>query len=317
MVARHQCVRQHQIADAQRGRQAFRKGVHIYDPPRAVHLAQRRDGARGIAELAVVVVLDDIAVGRSGRPAQDLHAAGSGHDRAERKMVRRRQVDDRSVARRERIRAQAAFIERQRAHRHPAHIKNLVQLAVAGVFERIHAVAPEQLDDQVHQVLRTRADQNVVRRDIDAAEVIQIPRDLLTQLGRAARVGRAQQAVGVFAQHAARQPRPRCKRETLRIHDIRAEIVLAVVRRHGMRMRRRRFGRLRLCRDGQLLLHKIPAPRLGDDIAFREQLAVGGLHRDLADAQIRGQLALARQAGAARERAGHDIRAHGAVELLV
>ena len=30
-----------------------------------------------------------------------------------------------------------------------------------------------------------------------------------------------------------------------------------------------------------------------------------------------GQLALARQASAARERAGHDVRTHGAVELLV
>ena len=68
---------------------------------------------------------------------------------------------------------------------------------------------------------------------------------------------------------------------------------------------------------GQLLAEGYIASEPRRGYFVQRQLAVGGLHRDLADAQIRGQLALARQASAARERAGHDVRTHGAVELLV
>ena len=140
--------------------------------------------------------------------------------------------------------------------------------------------------------------------------------DLLAQLDCAAGIGSAQQAVGVFAQHTAGQPRPGGKRKAACIHNIRAEIVWTVIGRRGSGMRRCRP--LRCChRQGKLLLHKVPAPRLGNDITLGEQLGVGGFDRDLADAQVGGQLSLARQALAARERAGHDVRAHRAVQLLV
>ena len=126
MITRHQRVRQHQIPDAQAGRQALCKGVDIDHPPHAVQLAQRGDGARGIAELAVVIVLDDIPVWCCGRPAQNLQPAGGGHDRAQRKVVRRGQVDRGCVTRGKHIRTQAALIQRKRTHRRPVCFKDLI-----------------------------------------------------------------------------------------------------------------------------------------------------------------------------------------------
>ena len=59
------------------------------------------------------------------------------------------------------------------------------------------------------------------------------------------------------------------------------------------------------------------APWRRGDVAFGGKLAVGGFHGDLADAQIGRQLAFARQARAAGQGAGHDVRADSVVELLV
>ena len=86
-VAGHERVRQHQIADAQAGRQAFGEGVDIHHAACAIQLAQRGDGAGGIAELTVVIILDDIPVRSGGGPAQQLEPPRRGHDRAEREMV--------------------------------------------------------------------------------------------------------------------------------------------------------------------------------------------------------------------------------------
>ena len=85
------------------------------------------------------------------------------------------------------------LVQRCRTHGHTVHCENLIQLAVAGVLERVHAVAAEQLNDKVHQILRACADEDVVRRDIDAAEVVQVAHDLLSKFRRAAWVGRTEQ----------------------------------------------------------------------------------------------------------------------------
>ena len=44
-VARHERIRQHEIANAQARRKAFREGVDVNDAALAVKLAQRRDRA--------------------------------------------------------------------------------------------------------------------------------------------------------------------------------------------------------------------------------------------------------------------------------
>ena len=62
----------------------------------------------------------------------------------------------------------------------------------------------EQLNEQADQIFQTRALDETLRRDRDAAEIMQIVRNLLPQLKHAARIGRLEQARGIFAQHAPR-----------------------------------------------------------------------------------------------------------------
>ena len=317
-VAGHERVRQHQIADAQAGRQAFGEGVDIHHAACAIQLAQRGDGAGGIAELTVVIILDDVAVGRFRRPAKDFQSAGSRHNRAQWEMVRRRKVYHRCVTRGQRVSTQTVLVQRCRTHGHTVHCENLIQLAVAGVLERVHTVAAEQLNDKVHQILRACADEDVVRRDIDAAEVVQVAHDLLSKFRRATWVGRTEQCTRVFAQHTARQPRPCGERKAAVIDKIRAKIVRIGLLRGENRRQRRCKWLLRLGDwHGKLLLHKVAAPWRRGDVAFGGKLTVSGFHGDLADAQIGRQLAFARQARAAGQGAGHDVRADSVVELLV
>ena len=233
-------------------------------------------------------------------------------------MVRRRQVYHRCVTRGQRVSTQTVLVQRCRTHGHTVHCENLIQLAVAGVLERVHAVAAEQLNDKVHQILRACADEDVVRRDIDAAEVVQVAHDLLSKFRRAAWVGRTEQRTRVFAQHTARQPRPCRERKAAVIDKIRAKIVRIGLLGGGNRRQRRCKWLLRLGdRHGKLLLHKVAAPWRRGDVAFGGKLTVSGFHGDLADAQIGRQLAFARQARAAGQGAGHDVRADSVVELLV
>ena len=175
----------------------------------------------------------------------------------------------------------------------------------------------EQLNEQADQIFQTRAHDDIFRRDRNAAEIMQIVRNLLPQLKHAARIGRLEQARGIFAQHAPREMRPGRERKAAVIYDIRLEIVIIpLVSRifsHGSVHSFRMNGRRR--RD--LLLHEIAASRRGNDVALCGKLTVGGLDRDLADAQVRRELTLARQARAAGERSRHDVRPYRAVKLLV
>ena len=146
---------------------------------------------------------------------------------------------------------------------------------------------------------------------------MQVMRNLLPQRKRAARVGRLQQPRRVFAQHAPRKLRPGRKRKAAVVHDICFEIVVELlgslafvhrlVRNFGVRGGRRR----------DLLLHEVAAARRGNDVSLGGQLTVGGFDRNLADAEVRSELPLARQARAAREGPVHDVAAHRAVELFI
>ena len=146
---------------------------------------------------------------------------------------------------------------------------------------------------------------------------MQIMRNLLPQLKHAARIGRLEQSRGIFAQHAPREMRPGRERKAPVIYDIRLEIVIIpLVSRifshssvHSLRMNGRRR------RD--LFLHEIAASRRGNDVALCGKLTVCGLDRDLADAQVRRELTLARQARAAGDRSRHDVRPYCTVKLLV
>ena len=68
-VAFQQPGRQHQKAKTHRGGNGLGKGVQVNDPPPVVDALQSGDGAAGVAELTVVIVLNDGGAGIL-RPAQ-------------------------------------------------------------------------------------------------------------------------------------------------------------------------------------------------------------------------------------------------------
>ena len=68
-VAFQQPGRQHQKAEAHGGGNGLGKGVQVNDPPPVVDALQSGDGAAGVAELTVVIVLNDGGAGIL-RPAQ-------------------------------------------------------------------------------------------------------------------------------------------------------------------------------------------------------------------------------------------------------
>ena len=80
-------VGQDHVADADGRRQGLREGVHVDDAAADVDAHHRRDGPAGQTELAVVVVLDDIAALGRARPTQELIAAADWRDAARREVV--------------------------------------------------------------------------------------------------------------------------------------------------------------------------------------------------------------------------------------
>jgi hypothetical protein len=88
---RHQLGRQHQVAQPHLRRQRLRKGADVDDAAVRVHRLQRVDRALAVAELAVVVVLDDPGAVPPG-PLQQLLAPAHRQHAAQRELVRGRHV---------------------------------------------------------------------------------------------------------------------------------------------------------------------------------------------------------------------------------
>ena len=88
----------HHVADPQVGKKRLRKRADIRDEPRAVQTLQRFHRPSLEAEFAVVIVLDDHRAAPL-RPFEQFDAPLEAHRHAERKLMRRRHVDEPRVPR--------------------------------------------------------------------------------------------------------------------------------------------------------------------------------------------------------------------------
>ena len=214
------------------------------------------------------------------------------------------------------LRADALLVHR---HGHAAHgilAVDLADLVEAGILDAETLVAPQKLHEQSVEVFRARADDDLLRRDIEAAEAAQMIGDCLAQ-AHDAHTGRAlQELFGLLRHDLAQEARPRLEREILGAQTVSREV--------GQVLRQTRFrfamDTLRLSGlDGQagktrdkesLLRHRLA-------IAFRHQLTICALDRDDADAELVRERALRRQLLARLQAPGEYVRADAAVEVLV
>ena len=313
--------RQHHVGHAKRCAQAFRERVRVNHAFGRIDALQRGDGSSCQAKLAVVVVLDDIAVRRFGRPAQQLVAAAhAGHD-AGGELVRRRDVQRVDARRAHRGHGNARRVKRKVGEFDVVALVDLREAWVARVFDADTAVSTDKLDEQVVQRLRARAHHDVFRRGGKPARLPQVVRNLFAQLDAAERVGLADERCrGLLGQRVAQRFRPRGKREQLAGHGAARQIEAVFV------------GLARVARDARAALCDVSrcgGPALADfrreisasgarlHVPFRDELPIGAFHGHYADAQVVGQFAFRRQFLAGRYRSAFDVGAYAFIQVCV
>ena len=212
-VARQQLRRQHHVADAQAGHHGFREGVQVNHLVGCVVGEQRHDQAAAVAELAVVIVLDDVTFARAVRPLEQFQAPLDGHDDARGKMVCRRNVHHVGARFLKLVHQQARFVDGNRPPGVAERLGDGGELAIAGVFHGERGGGPEHLQQTAVQVLATRADDDAVGRNVHAACAPQIRRDGAAQLGQAVERDRSQQVVAGKRKRLAHVAPPHRSRE--------------------------------------------------------------------------------------------------------
>jgi hypothetical protein len=163
-----QRARGHEETEAERGRERLRERADVDDPAVVVEEVQRFERSAGEPELAVVVVLDDGGVVGAG-PGEQRPAAGQGHDRAERELVRRRHVHEPSLGR-QRVHDDALGVDRHADDVGAAQPGEVAESWVARILDGDDVAGPDQRGQhEVERLLGAGGDDDPVRRRTDAA----------------------------------------------------------------------------------------------------------------------------------------------------
>ena len=233
-----------QETQAQHGKQRLRERPDVGHAAAAVQALQRLQRPVGEPELAVVVVLDDDRVRALG-PRQQRRAPGQGHRRAERELVRRRDVHQL------RPRGQRGDVEAFAVHRHADDLgavrrEEQLRQPVAGLLDGDPVARLEQhAAQQVERLLRALGDEHVVGAGAHRAGDADVPGDRRAQARVPARVGVVREPGGV-PQLPREQPPPGFEGEQRGVGDADAEVVLRRPRDRGDRRRQRPPDRLGL-----------------------------------------------------------------------
>ena len=203
-------------------------------------------------------------------------------------------------------------------HAHKAHAVlrvDLGDLAVARILDGVALLAPEQLDDDVIEKLRARADDDLLRIHRHAAELVQVRRDGAAQLLRAVIGRRLEQARPLLEDRLAHEPRPDGERKVVRLGRAGCKV------EKPRRARRQLRNFLRCGRGGaERPVHRadeIAAAFAAVDIPLGDELLIGVLHRDNRQLQMVGKRPLGRELLPRGEPPGENIGFDAVVELLV
>ena len=261
----HELGRNHQPSQPQAGREALARGAGVDDVLGCERL-HRPDGLAVVAELAVVVVLDDQAVGVD-RPFDRAPAPLRRERDAKRELVRRREQDGTGAP--EPIDDRARPVDRKRREAHAGRSGDVAvqQVAVGLDRERVHAALALHAAEQRKRLHEAGADDDPVGRDADAADAREVSGQGFAQLGAAARVAVAECVIGRRGEGTAGGGEPGRTREQGQVGPPRAQVVTHARGGRGrLRGRRRRGGVAGNARARALPRRKPP---------LRDQLAVG------------------------------------------
>ena len=201
-------------ADAQAGPECLARGAEVHHSVRCEAL-ERADGVTVVAELAVVVVLDDPRVAIP-RPSDEARAALGAHDRAQRILVSGRDDDGGRGGGSEHLDVDPLVVDRHRRETQAFALQDRVVEGKAGLLDGDGRRTTSM--QQPRQLAETTAcawdhDRRVGGRHRVACAV-QVARNRSSELAQPGGVAVAEQIVGSGRQHLACATQPRRTRES-------------------------------------------------------------------------------------------------------
>ena len=285
------------------------------DDPLGVEALHRTDRGAVIAELGVVVVLDDQPV-VAARPGDELVAASRGQDRARRELMGGRNDDCRPAPARQLVRHEAIPIDRDGSHREPGRSNGLPLLGQRRRFEPQLARPPceEDAADEREGLGEPLAHEDPIGGDADTPDAAEVGGKRDAKLDAAAMVAIVEVVVGGAAEGGVEGESPCTPREQLHVrcrgHEVVAEPRSQPLRHAGSGdagsggCARRDPGH-----DRRLAL-------ADPEVALRCQLLVRVSHDATRDAEPGRELARSRKSGSSEEATVLDRGAQGAQKLV-
>ena len=314
LVARQQAARQDHVADTQRGHQAFGEGVDINDAVLRVLRVERQDEASVIAEFAVIIVLNDVALADAVHPFKQFNAARDGHDNACGEVIGRRNVYNIGAAFLKRVDLHAAFVDGDIFPRITVAGGDGGEFFIARLLDGEGAGRTEHLQQAAIKIFCACADDNLRRVNLHGAVMRQIVRYRLTQLVHAVVGHSFQQLIVLQRQCFAHEAAPGGERKIFQADAVGLEVREIFL-----------FAWLRQSRCSTAATQTVVADILDEvaklflrrDIAFDSELGVSVGDGDDADAEMLRERALGGQAVACMQDAGDDVLTDALVEIFV
>ena len=158
------------------------------------HRGERRNRAPRHAEFRIVVVFDDEAAARPiggkrprlihSRPVEQIASVGGGHDDPCRELVSGHHMRHARAAFTQYSDVDASRRKRNARAARALGIVHALEQRIPRGFYRESAIAPQQLDYQLIERLRSRCDDDALGGDIHAAVFAQVSGDYPTQARR-------------------------------------------------------------------------------------------------------------------------------------
>ena len=310
---KHLCKRRRQnhIAYSYWRRNGFWKCIDINNLIINIGYLHGRKRLARKSKLAVIFILDDIAIRRTVCPFQNLASALRWSYRARWEMMSRWNVNNLSARFFKCLSFNAAAVHININAVNSVSLIDLGNSAVWRIFKCKPLVKAQKLNYQPVKIFRTRSDYNLRRHYTHTAVFGKIGTDCFAQTQRAVKRNGRHKLAAVIESNLAHKLWPNRKRKVLK-----ADAVWLDIRRKAAQGGS--FFRLGLCKGCKADLFCIISLFFNRiNIALRDELRISRFNRYLAYSQMLRQSALWRQLWAAGNPARRYIVPYSAVKLLI